>query len=221
MRAARLCLSALARATSSAGLGIERGDVRVWQRVGERNGDGSRAGADVGDADRRVVRESMEGGLDEVLGFGARNQHIWRDAESEAVEFLLFKNVLDGLVPGAAVKPLLVDRTLRGVKFRVGIGEKKCAIMASGVTQQKFGVAACGEQVLQTLSAIRACGGKSERWAVRRQRRLLNWVAICCTLTLSDRISSTFPARSASCKAARMARCSCSREDRRSVRMAD
>ena len=114
------------------GRGIECGDGGLRHRVGEGDGDGSRAGADVGDGDGRVVREEFERGFDEMFGFWTRDEDVRRDAEREAVELLLAGDVLDGLVLGAAVDPLVVGGELVGCDGCFGVGEQEGAVDAGG-----------------------------------------------------------------------------------------
>lgn len=49
--------------------------------MGESDGDGPGAGANVSDADGRVARKALEGGFDEMFGFRARDEYVGRDAE--------------------------------------------------------------------------------------------------------------------------------------------
>ena len=86
------------------GRDIDGCDVGVGQMVSERDGDGSGAGADVEDIERRFVVEFAEDGFDEVLGLGARDEDGGRDVEGEAVELLLAGDVLDGLVGEATLR---------------------------------------------------------------------------------------------------------------------
>ena len=81
---------------------VDGGDVGVGEMVGERDGDGSRAGANVENPEARGGVEFGEDGFDEVFGFGAGDEDGGGDVEGEAVEFLLAGDVLDGLVGEAA-----------------------------------------------------------------------------------------------------------------------
>src|ERR1035441_3571731 len=80
--------------------------------VGERNGDGSGAGADVEDLEVRGGVELGEDGFDEKFGFGAGNENCWRDVERERIELLLAGDVLDGLAGEAAKDEVLVEGLL-------------------------------------------------------------------------------------------------------------
>jgi hypothetical protein len=80
--------------------------------VGERNGDGSRTGADVENSERRFVVEFAEDCFDEVFRLGAGDEDGGGDVEGEAVELLLTGDVLDGLVGEAAEDEAVVLRLL-------------------------------------------------------------------------------------------------------------
>jgi hypothetical protein len=51
----------------------------TWAR--ERPRDGAAAGPQFGDAQRLVGRHARQRGLDQGLGFRARNQHVRRDLQ--------------------------------------------------------------------------------------------------------------------------------------------
>jgi hypothetical protein len=91
---------------------VEGCDVGVGEVSGDGDGDGSGAGADVGEAEREVGVgfEVGEDGLDEVFGFGARDENGRGDLEGEAEELLLAGNVLDGFVAKAAGDGGLIGR---------------------------------------------------------------------------------------------------------------
>jgi hypothetical protein len=88
--------------------------VGLGEVDGQGDGDGSRAGAYVGDGNGVVVRETGEDGFDEMLGLRARDEDGGRDVEGEAKELLLANDVLDGLVSKAAVDASFVEVELVG-----------------------------------------------------------------------------------------------------------
>src|ERR1035441_8968863 len=100
--------------------------------VGERDGDGSRAGADVEDLEVRGGVELGEDGFDEKFGFGAGNENGGRDMERERIELLLAGNVLNGLVGEPAKDEALVAGLLvegeygaRSEERRVDLGGRR------------------------------------------------------------------------------------------------
>ena len=109
------------------------------------------------------MRKPMQGGFDQMFRFRARNEHVGRDAKREAIELLLFEDVLDGFVPCASFEPLLVKGLLFVCKFGVRMSQQKRTVMAGNVAQQKFRIAARSGQVLQTFSAMRERRGKGQR----------------------------------------------------------
>ena len=109
--------------------------------MGERDGDGSGAGADVKDIERCGAIEFFEDGFDEVLGLGAGDENGWSDAEGEAVEFLLAGDVLDWLVFEAASDEGVVGGLLGGREGAVGIGEEGGAGDVERVQEQEERVA--------------------------------------------------------------------------------
>jgi hypothetical protein len=71
--------------------------------MGERDGDGSGAGAYVEDIEWGLVVQFCEDGFDEVLGFGPGDENGGGDVQCEAVELLLAGDVLDGFAGEAAL----------------------------------------------------------------------------------------------------------------------
>jgi hypothetical protein len=61
--------------------------------------------------------------LDEMLGFGPRNQHIGRYVKRQAVEFLLAGDVLDGLTVTPTLKHREIGVPLVGPNFDIGMGD--------------------------------------------------------------------------------------------------
>lgn len=136
------------------GRDVERGERCERKRMGERDGDGPRTGADVGDADGRVAGQPLQRGFHEVFGFRARDEDVGRDAEREAVEFLFSGDVLDRLVPGAALDPLAVGGELPGRERRIGVGEQEGAVDPGGAHEEQLGVAARGGQVREAGGSV-------------------------------------------------------------------
>ncbi len=111
---------------------------------GERNGDGSRAGADVRDAERVFVVEAggpQEHGFHEVLGFGARDEDGGCDPEVETVELLVAEDVLQRLVRGAAGDEVFEGGLLGGGEFGFRVRGKVDAVALEDVGEQEFRVA--------------------------------------------------------------------------------
>jgi hypothetical protein len=109
--------------------------------VGERDGDGSGAGADVEDLEVRGGVELGEDGFDEKLGFGAGDEDGGRDVERERIELLLAGDVLDGLVGEAAKDEALVAGLLVEGEDAAGVGVQRGAGDAQRVQQQQQRVA--------------------------------------------------------------------------------
>jgi len=85
--------------------GIDGDDGGCGEVGSERDGDGSGAGADVGEVQRGGG--GLRGGpkedlLDEEFGFGPWDEDGRRDAEGEAIELLRADEVLQGFAGGAA-----------------------------------------------------------------------------------------------------------------------
>src|ERR1035437_1550767 len=127
------------------GLGseVDRGDAGVRKMVGERDGDGSRAGADVEDIQRLRWIEFKEDGLDEVFRFGSWDQNGGRDAEGKAVELLFAGDVLDRLVGDSPKYKAVVAGLLVESECAVGIGVQRGARDSQRVQKQQKRVAVC------------------------------------------------------------------------------
>jgi hypothetical protein len=122
---------------------VDGRDFRGGQMRGERERDGARAGANVENAQCvGLCGGPGDGGFDEVFGFGARDEGVWRDAEGQAVELLLAGEVLQGFVRGAAVGEFVEALELGGGEFGIGVGEEPGAVAVEEVECEGFGVAA-------------------------------------------------------------------------------
>lgn len=111
--------------------------------VGERDGDGSAAGAYVEDAEWLVGGESVEDGFDEELGFGAGDEDGGGDLEGDAVEVLGAGDVLDGFEGEAAGEEGFVGGLVIGGEGSFGMGEEGGVGDVEGVEEEELGVA-CG-----------------------------------------------------------------------------
>jgi hypothetical protein len=116
----------------------------VLECRGERDGDRSGAGADVGNAEVRVglgARES-EDGFDEVLGLWTGDEDVRCDAEGEAEELLSPGEVLERPIGGA-----VGDKRAEGIEVRrrhpvVTMGKEPRAVAMEYMGEQGLGVAA-------------------------------------------------------------------------------
>src|ERR1039458_3360769 len=95
--------------------------------VGQRDGDGSGAGAYVENLEVRGGVELGQDGFDEKFRFGAGNEDGGRDVERERIELLLAGNVLDGLVGEAAKDEALVAGLLIEGEYAAGVGVQGAA----------------------------------------------------------------------------------------------
>ena len=84
------------------GRDVQRGDSRAGMLLGEREGDGSRSGADVEDARRSRSVEECERSLDEELRLGARHERATVAAQGEPAEVPVAEHVREGLALTAA-----------------------------------------------------------------------------------------------------------------------
>jgi hypothetical protein len=108
----------------------------------------------------------VQGGFDEVFGFGAGNEDVGCDAEGQAVELARAGDVLDGFAGEAALEEsgvLDCGATAEGV---CGVGEEPGAVFAGEMEQERFGVEA-------GAGGMRACAellfGVLERFAQGHQ----------------------------------------------------
>ena len=131
--------------------------------MGERDGNGSGAGADVEDLQRRGGINFREHCFDEMLRFGTRDEDCGRDVECEAVELLLAGDVLDGLVGEAAEDEALVMRLLVGREDAGWVGVELCAGDSECVQEQQQRVA--GGAVAQVWGRVELGGGAGEGFA--------------------------------------------------------
>ena len=138
---------------------VEGGDVGLGEVDGEGDGDGSRAGAYVGDAERVVVGETVEDGFDEVLGLGAGDEDGGGDVEGEAVELLLAGDVLDGFVGEAAVDGCVRRRlSWSGVSSSSGWA-RRCAREIARVWRRRSS-ASRGAWARRSVAELLGCGGE-------------------------------------------------------------
>lgn len=139
---------------------VEGGNCCSFEFTCQCDGDGSGAGPDVGDVERGVERDALEQGFDEVLGLGAGDEDVGRDAEGESVEFLFADDVLNRFVASSASEPLVVGGLLAGREFGAGVGEEKSAILADEAQEQQLGVTACAGEMLQECCSVGEGGGE-------------------------------------------------------------
>ena len=162
---ARRWSRAFSRATSRADPGNVGGvKICTGKMCSERNDDGSRAGADVGDLQSTLIveaRSPQQHGFDKMLGFGAWDQNGGRDAEVEAVELLVSGDVL--YTAGAAADHAAQFGSLLCRQLIFAVCREECAIAVESVHQQQLGVALVDE------------GGGS----VRASRTVMRWSASC------------------------------------------
>ena len=155
----------------SRGVEVGGGDAGGGKVGGEREGDGASAGADieyvggaVGGAGGGLGCNPMEDGLDEELGFGARDEGVAGDMEVEAVKLLLVGEVLDGLFGSPASDESAVGDVEVGGELGVGVGDEPSAVAEEDVGEERLG-----------LAAIDGSGGfgegfaKSHRAVLRRE----------------------------------------------------
>ncbi len=103
--------AALRRATSSAAGEISVATIcACGNSRGQRHSDAAGACAHVGDTQRRVapLAQPLQRYFDQVLGFGARDQHAGIDLESQAPELLLPGQVLHRDAIGAAFEQIVI-----------------------------------------------------------------------------------------------------------------
>ena len=76
-----------------------------------------------------------------MLGLGTRDEDGRADVESEAVELLLARDVLDGLVAESAGDAAFVEGLLVRSEFLVGVSEESRSGDLEGVEEKKLSVA--------------------------------------------------------------------------------
>ena len=135
---------------------------------GERDGDGSGAGADVGQTEAPVVRkvdllDVMQDGFDEQFGFGARDERGGGDAERQAEELLHAGDVLDGLVGEAAGDCFVEGSVFDGSERARRVGIEGSAGERERVEEKELGVAAGGGGEVGVL--VQALDGLDEGFA--------------------------------------------------------
>src|SRR5215472_16588946 len=106
MRSKRNGEGRVASGSKSSGRNVGRYKSRSGEFFRERNRDAAGARADIRDAQSSSVgflsttrakfaeREAVKRNFYDMLGFGARDQNIWRNLEFQAPEFLLASEVL-------------------------------------------------------------------------------------------------------------------------------
>lgn len=116
--------------------------MRAGKMCAESDGNRASAGADIEDFYRcGLVGDGIEDGFDEELGFGARDERVWRDAQGEAEEFLLAGEVLERFMSGAASgEGAELGEVLYGERV-VAVSEKPRAIAAEDVREEDFRIA--------------------------------------------------------------------------------
>ena len=150
------------------GRDVGRRDARVRQVVGECDGDGSGAGANVEDLEGGGGIELGQDGLDEVLRLRPWDEDGGGYVEGERVELLFADDVLDGLVGEAAEDEGVVVGLLRKGERAARVGMQLSARDANGVQQQQSGIAmGVGRQV---RGRTELDGGVGEGFAESRGR---------------------------------------------------
>src|ERR1035437_596563 len=147
-----VALRVFARNGQGGGGEVDGCDCGLGQLVGQRDGDGAGAGADIYDSKWGNARRRFAGGeaggplddlLDQVLGLRAGNEDVARDAKGQAVELSFGGAVLDGFVacpPGYPTPEL--SRLFRGQLF-VGMRNYPCPIPRHHPPQQQFCISPC------------------------------------------------------------------------------
>ncbi len=133
---------------------IGGGERGAGECVGERERDGSGAGAYVDDADGGVLVEVVEvgkageDGFDEQLGFRARDKDGRGDAQGEREELLRAEDVLDGFEAETAIEEALVGGLLLAAEGALGVGDEVGAGEGEGMAEEQDGVGeGCGLEV--------------------------------------------------------------------------
>ena len=120
---------------------IQSQGTRIRAVIEERDGDAARTRADIADEGRAGLFQEIEGGLNQQLGFGARDEHIGRDHEIEAVKFLPSGDVLQRLALRAARDHFAVTGArLRCERF-VGMRDEKRAVAFERMREKRAGFA--------------------------------------------------------------------------------
>jgi len=88
-----------------------------------------------------LASDVVEDGFDELLGFGARDEGVSRDAEGEAEEFLLASEVLQRFMCGAAGGESVELREVFGGEWVVNVREDERAVALKDVREEGFGIA--------------------------------------------------------------------------------
>src|SRR5450755_1889210 len=134
-----------ARDRESCGRNIGGVDGCAGEFLGERDGDTSRAGADVGDYEtvaggflraagaELTQGEAIERDFDEVFCFRAWNEDVPSDFKIEAPEFLFAGEMLRWFAIGAASEQRLECVNVRGIHGFFGMGVEPGAIALENV----------------------------------------------------------------------------------------
>src|ERR1035441_2883252 len=125
----------LARDCQGGGGQIDSGDLRMRQMMSEGYGDAAGAGAHIDDARSWKAGGQFEGLLDQVLGLGARDQHIRRNAKGQAVELGFADDVLNGLSPVAALEKLVIAASFGIGELLLGMGQQPGYALAENVEE--------------------------------------------------------------------------------------
>jgi hypothetical protein len=130
-----------ARDFERAGGDVRRHNFSLRQLARQRHGDASRAGADVGDAQRGVAAlraQALKRGFDQVLGFRARDQDAGIHLEREAPELLHAGQVLHGDAGGAAIEQFVQFQDVGGGQQVLGVRVKPGAVAPEDVKQEQL-----------------------------------------------------------------------------------
>src|SRR6266404_6013710 len=125
-------------------------DCGATEFLGEGDGNAGGAGADIGDlqafAGERLFAagaafadgEAVEGDFDDVLGFGAGDQHVGSDFKLKAPEFLSANEVLRRFASYAAGDECQIAICVRGADFFFRMGVNPGAVATEDVEEQQL-----------------------------------------------------------------------------------
>jgi len=120
------------------------------ERFCQGNGNAPRASANIGNAQsfaaKRLTppranftgREAVESNFDDVFSLRARDQHLRRDFEFEAPEFLFPGQMLGRFARRATANERRIARSVHCREFFFGMGIDPGAVAAQNVKQQQF-----------------------------------------------------------------------------------
>ena len=124
---------------------VDRVGHSVRQIVQHREANRARARADVSKAQRLLAShrpQSVNGGLHEDLGVGARHEGVGGDLEGQPHEFLLAEDLRNGHAQDALFDHLSVSGELTGLQRLVEVHIEIDALLLEHVREQHFRVEA-------------------------------------------------------------------------------